>query len=209
MWHAQMKLLPGAHAPDLYPLGDGVQAWAARLLQTIRGDRLIVVGCSVGGSCALEIAALAPERVAGLVLIGTKAAHRPDPALEASVLKSIRDDGLGKTWDVFWAGLFASDTAAEAARRIALRQAPAMLSRGVAAFHARPGRERLLAALQCPVAVVSGSEDKAPGVAVSTVQAAMAPRGRLHIIPACGHYVPMEQPEHLNAILTEMIAALH
>jgi pimeloyl-ACP methyl ester carboxylesterase len=107
MWNGQKELLPGStYAPTLYPLGDSIEAWAAAALKLVKGDRLIVVGCSVGGSCALELAASAPNRVAALILIGTKAAHRPDPALHAAALEMIQDKGLEEAWRVFWAPLF-------------------------------------------------------------------------------------------------------
>jgi pimeloyl-ACP methyl ester carboxylesterase len=67
MWSAQNQLLPGStYAPTLYPFGDSIEAWAAAALNIAKGDRLVVVGCSVGGSCALEVAAIAPDRVAAL-----------------------------------------------------------------------------------------------------------------------------------------------
>src|SRR5258707_11475026 len=44
--------------------GDSIEAWAAAALRLTKGDRLVVVGCSVGGSCALELAVAAPDRVA-------------------------------------------------------------------------------------------------------------------------------------------------
>src|SRR5262245_28737915 len=95
MWAVQQRLLPGpACAPTLYSFGDSIAAWAAGALSLVQGDRLVVIGCSVGGSCAFEIAAIAPERVAALVLIGTKAGHRPDPALHAGALRTIADKGL-------------------------------------------------------------------------------------------------------------------
>src|SRR5688572_18383674 len=85
MWASQAQLLPGStYAPTLYRWGDSIEAWAAAALKLVKGDRLVVIGCSVGGSCALELAAVAPDRVAALVLIGTKAGHRRDPALHAS-----------------------------------------------------------------------------------------------------------------------------
>jgi len=50
MWAGQMALLPGStYAPTLYALGDSVEEWAAEALKLVKGDRLIVVGCSVGG----------------------------------------------------------------------------------------------------------------------------------------------------------------
>ena len=79
MWAGQQQVLPGStYAPTLYPLGDNIEAWAAAVLKLAKGDRLIAVGCSVGGSCALELAVAAPDRIAALVLIGTKAGHRYD-----------------------------------------------------------------------------------------------------------------------------------
>ena len=84
MWAAHEDLLPGSScAPTLYGFGTTVEAWAMAALRMAKGDRLIVVGCSVGGSCAIEVATAAPDRVAALVLIGTKAKHSPDPDLHA------------------------------------------------------------------------------------------------------------------------------
>jgi pimeloyl-ACP methyl ester carboxylesterase len=107
MWAAQRHLLPGSnYTPTLYPFGDNIEAWAAAALNVTKGDRLVVVGCSVGGSCAIELAVIAPERIAALVLVGTKAGHRPDPALHASVLQTLQEKGLEEAWKIFWAPLF-------------------------------------------------------------------------------------------------------
>jgi pimeloyl-ACP methyl ester carboxylesterase len=211
MWAGQMALLPGStHAPTLYALGDSVEEWAAEVLQLVKGDRLIVVGCSVGGSCALEVAVAAPERVAALVLIGTKAAHRSDPARHAYALETIEQSGMEEAWRVFWAPLFSSSADSQVisdAKSMALRQSPHEVAQGVTAFHSRPSREQFLSAFPRPIVVVTGADDTAPGPNVSAAQACSAPRGRLHVVPACGHYVPLERPESLNAILRELIAA--
>jgi pimeloyl-ACP methyl ester carboxylesterase len=212
MWVGQKELLPGStYAPTLYPLGDSVESWAAAALKQVKGDRLVVVGCSVGGSCALEVARAAPNRVAAMVLIGTKAAHRPDPALHASALDLIQAKGLEAAWTTYWAPLFASSASSQVvgdAKRMALRQTAQEVARGVTAFHTRPSRDRWLSTAPCQVAVVTGVEDTAPGLNVSLEQAEMAPNGRVHIIPECGHYVPMEKPEALNSILREVIRSL-
>jgi pimeloyl-ACP methyl ester carboxylesterase len=125
MWAGQKQLLPGStYTPTLYPFGDSIEAWAAAALKVAKGDRLVVVGCSVGGSCALELAVAAPERVAALVLIGTKAVHRPDPALHASALEMLQEKGLEEAWKVFWAPLFsrsAKSRVVSDAKRIMLR----------------------------------------------------------------------------------------
>lgn len=211
MWAGQVELLPGStYAPTLYPLGHSVEEWATEALKLVKGNRLIVVGCSVGGSCALELANAAPDRVAALVLIGTKAGHRPEPALHASALEMLQRSGLEEAWRVFWAPLFSSSASMQVireAKRIALRQSPRDVARGVTAFHSRASRDQLLSAFPRPVIIVMGAEDSAPGPKVSAAQADSAQQGCLHIIPGCGHYVPLEQPEHLNSILREVVAA--
>lgn len=210
MWAAQAKLLPGTtYAPTLYSLGDHMVAWASEALKLTEGNRIVLVGCSVGGSCALEIAAIAPDRVAALVIIGTKANHRPDPAYHASALEKIRKEGLETAWKDIWEPLFfsqASPRTVKEAKSILLRQSPEHVARGVTVFHTRPNRDQVLSTFPRTVIVVSGSDDVAPGPQTSAKQAELAPHGRLHIIPACGHYVPLEQPEALNTILREVIA---
>ncbi|MGZ6242430.1 MAG: alpha/beta fold hydrolase [Candidatus Binataceae bacterium] len=212
MWAGQKQLLPGStYAPTLYPFGDSIEEWAAAALKSAKGDRLIVVGCSVGGSCALEVAVAAPDRVAALVLIGTKAAHRPDPALHASALETLQEKGLEEAWNVFWAPLFSRSADSQVigdAKQIMLHQSPLDIARGVTVFHSRPSRDQFLSAFPRPVIVVTGADDVAPGSNVSKAQADSAQHGRLHVVPECGHYVPLEQPEYLNSILREVIDPL-
>ncbi len=212
MWDGQRDLLPGAtHAPTLYGLGDSVEEWAKGALKLVTGDRVIVVGCSIGGSCALEIAAVAPDRVAALVLIGTKAVHRSDPALHASAIDLISTKGMEEAWTTLWAPMFsrtATSGIVETAKRIAMQQPPKDIARGVTAFHGRASRDDILTDLQCPVVVMTGAEDVAPGPRTSAAQAASAEEGRFHLVPDCGHYVPLERPESLNAVLRGLIAEL-
>ena len=209
MWAGQMDLFPGpSYAPTLYGFGNTIEEWAAEALKQAESDRLIVVGCSVGGSCALEIAAIAPERVAALVLVGTKARHAPDPALHASALALINDQGLGAAWERYWAPLFSRSSdgkAVDAARKTTMEQSAEDISCGVSVFHTRPSREAVVLKCQFPVIVVTGEEDIAPGLAASSALAAAAPQGQLHVIPTCGHYVPVEQPGAFNAILEDVI----
>lgn len=210
MWAGQSNVQAAETcAPNLYGFGDKIEQWANKALEVIAAERLVVVGCSVGGSCALEIAVLAPERVAALVLIGTKARHRPDPALHGQVVDTIRNRGMEDAWRTFWRPLFSPATPQHVlaeAKRTFLAQEPSDVVRGVDVFHSRPSRDRFLSEFQKPVVVVTGADDVAPGYDLSAAQAIAAPYGRLHVVPACGHYVPLEKPEALNAILSDLLA---
>ena len=85
MWRAERDLSSGrVLVPRLYDLGDSIEDWASRVLELAGSEPSIVVGNSVGGSCALEIARAAPNQIAGIVLIGAKVGVRPDPAPRAS-----------------------------------------------------------------------------------------------------------------------------
>lgn len=209
MWAHQTSLAQGSTvAPKLYTLGNSLEEWAAGALRLSTSDRLIVVGCSVGGSCAIEVAAASSERVAALVLIGTKATHRPDPKFRDSALALLERSGIDAAWQTYWAPLFSQTTdlkVVEAARQNAIQQLPADIARGIKVFHTRPSQDRFLANWRKPLVIITGEDDVAPGVATSTEMASSSAQGQLYIIPSCGHYVPLEQPDALNKILNEVI----
>lgn len=211
MWATQMDLLPGAtHAPTLYGFGKSVESWAIEVLKRATSGRLVVVGCSVGGSCALEVAAAVPDRVAALVLIGTKAKHDPDPDLQAAALELIEKEGISGAWVRYWAPLFsksAEEEVVEAAKNSALGQQLKDIACGVTAFHSRQSRDQFVSECQSPIIVITGEDDVAPGMKASAELAASAVRGSLHVIPSCGHYVPLEQPNALRAILSDVVKA--
>ena len=66
-------------APTLYDAGDEITDWAQAALDSIGDGPVVVVGNSIGGSCAIEVARLAPTKVKALVLCGSKPGHRPEP----------------------------------------------------------------------------------------------------------------------------------
>ena len=144
---------------------------------------------------------MAPDRVAALVLVGTKANRRPDPDFLTLALETIRENGLATAWHEMWEPLFSAKALPRTlsdAKHIALRQSPEDVSRGVAVFHTRPSREDILSAFPGPVIVVTGSDDIAPGPKISEKQAKLAQQGSLHVIPECGHYAPLERPEAMT-----------
>jgi pimeloyl-ACP methyl ester carboxylesterase len=78
-------------------LGTTLEQWAQGVLALVRNEPL-VVGCSVGGSCALEVARAAPDQVRGIVLVGAKAGVRPDPAFRDKTIRLLTDHGIEAAW---------------------------------------------------------------------------------------------------------------
>lgn len=204
-----MRLAPGAtFAPDLYVLGDSLRDWAISVLQATGDDDLLVVGCSVGGSCALEIAALAPARIAAVVLVEAKAAHRPEPAFRDEAVRLLRSEGMAGAWARYWRALFAPTTTArvvERSRRLAFEQDLDDVLRGVEAFHGRRDLASFVQAWDKPLVVVSGDHGRPAPPWRGAELAASTAHGEFHLVPQCGHYVNLEQPQAFDDILESVI----
>lgn len=197
-------------APTLYAAGDNLVDWAEAALDLVGDGPISVVGNSIGGSCAIEVAHLAPTKVKGLVLSGTKTAHRPEPAFRDEALRVLGDDGLQVAWDRYWLPLFGPDAPVdviERGRRTATRQGPDAIAAGVRAFHSRPDRAEFLSTWTGPVVVVRGEHDITPDAGGQLGGSLHA--GRFELVPHVGHYVPLEAPSALTSVVTDLINTLH
>jgi pimeloyl-ACP methyl ester carboxylesterase len=138
MWAREMNLLPERTiAPTLYGFGESIQEWASTVLELASDGPLVVVGNSVGGSCALEMARQDPDRIQAIVLIGAKAGVRPEPLLRDEAVRILREEGMEEAWPKYWASLFGSNTepaVVEGARRLAYSLRIPDVVHGVKAF---------------------------------------------------------------------------
>jgi pimeloyl-ACP methyl ester carboxylesterase len=194
MWSEQQAEF-GGMAPTLYPLGETMTTWANRVLAFAPTGRLVVVGCSMGASCALEMARVAGDRIAALVLVGGKAAVRHEPETRDHYIAQLRADGVGGMWPEI-------DTpVGERARALGARQSVEDLVTGVRAFHTRPDAAGVLRDFRGKVLIVRGEHDGV-GPADRAEQMAASTRGGTSVvIPGAGHYVNLDRPEAFNALL--------
>jgi pimeloyl-ACP methyl ester carboxylesterase len=209
MWAEQLDLLPGATiAPNLYGLGDSIEEWARAIVDRTDGEQLIVVGASMGGSCALEVAALVPERVEAVVLAGAKAGHRREPEFRDEAVRTLYAEGMAGAWPKYWGALFVGTADAkivEAARSLALDQDLDDVVRGVRAFHGRRDLSEVARAWTKPLVVINGDQDRTPGPAAGAELARNALDGEFHCVTDCGHYVNLERPSHFDTIVRGVI----
>ena len=192
--------------------GETIEAIARYILASAPPE-FALLGFSMGGYVALEIARLAPERVERLALLATTA--RPDtPEQREKRMKRVA---------VVEAGGFEADIAlqsplvvhpshaedqalAELNRLMALEAGPEAFVRHIMAIIARRDQRDLLPTISCPTLIVAGDGDQLMPAAVTDELAALIPGAKLVTLPESGHYFPLEQPEKLNAVLVEWVA---
>jgi pimeloyl-ACP methyl ester carboxylesterase len=206
MWRAEQQALPaGTLAPTLYRLGTTLEEWAHGVLDLAGHEPFVVVGCSVGGSCALEVARAAPDQVEGIVLVGAKAGVRPDTAFRDEAVRLLSDGGMKAGWLAYWRRLFGTGTPEDiiaTARDMAMAQDVDDVIRGVRAFHNRGDRADFARAWPGQIVVVCGDQDRTPSPSTAAA-IADAPHRRFHLVRNCGHYVNLERPTEFRRLLTE------
>jgi pimeloyl-ACP methyl ester carboxylesterase len=206
MWEPQREAFGSLEvaAPRLYGRGPTMDAWASRLLAEVDGD-VVLVGASMGGYCALAIARVAPERVRGLVLTGSRAdADTPERrAARADTIDLIRREGAPGLWESMRPKLFPADAdpaLVGRARAIALEQRPDELVQAVEAIRDRPDSTAALHVLGERTLAVIGEEDP-------FVRGDEVPAHEVHVLPGCGHLPSLQRATEFNELVGRRIAA--
>lgn len=218
MWAPQLEALRAFRvlAPDMRGFGGTplaapwlVEHAAADVLESFEG-KAVFVGLSMGGYVALQIAAAASERVAGLVLCDTRA--EPDAnenkAKRAAAIDFVRRNGVEPFLDPFLKDAVCNPSAMPFLRGIAARSAPESVMAALAALAARPDAVPGLARITAPTAVLVGSQDKITPLPLSEAMRSRIPGAELHVIPDAGHFSNAENPVVFNERLRSFLKRL-
>ena len=191
---------------------------AARLLDAIDVDSAHVLGLSMGGMVAQELAIRFPHKVRGLILGGTSPggprALRP-PMREVTALARSAATGItGRTrpWLAEW--LFSEEFRAEQPEEVERllthfdrHRAPShgMLTQLWASiYHDTYAR---LPRIQAPTLVLTGEHDRMTPVGNARVLAERIPDEELAVIDAAGHAFILERPTETVAAITGWLDA--
>jgi pimeloyl-ACP methyl ester carboxylesterase len=190
---------------------------ALALLDALGIERAHVLGFSLGGMVAQELALTAPQRVATLVLVGTTAGgtqSKPTSgdvvqALTAAVLSGDRERVLRTGFGLVVSADYAADAANYATFAAAAREHPAsiqilMEQQAAVVAHDAYGRLRGLAP---PTLVIHGTEDQILSPINGDLLASLIPGARLELLDGAGHLVYWEQPERTAKLVREHAAA--
>ena len=182
--------------PDLADAARDVLA----LLDRLELDRVVLGGCSMGGYLAMAVLRLAPERVAGLILIDTKAtADTPEAAQSRlDVAARVEAEGIeGWLVEANLANLLAPGTSEDlvaTVREIIETQPPAGIAWTARALRTRPDSVELLRGTEIPALVIVGELDAVTPIEAANVMVEALPDVTFVVVPGVGHLTPLEAP---------------
>lgn len=194
------------------------------LLDALRIDRAVLVGCSQGGRIAIDAALAHPARVRGLVLIAPALSGEPQPPASAFA------PAIAQRFDELQAACDRGDMAAAneletrlwldgplqppgrvggAARALVLDMNAIALRRGTPAGEAEPpsARERLRE-LKMPTLLLCGSFDFPTQIALVGRMAQQIPGAHSQTIEGVAHLPSVERPQAVDAALERYLDAL-
>jgi pimeloyl-ACP methyl ester carboxylesterase len=205
MWEGVRPALANAGvetvAPDLpgEDLELGFPAWAQHVLEAVDGD-FVPVGSSMGGYLAFELWRQAPERIAAMALVGTRATPDSPEQREArdDSIRLLGEAGREPFWDELAPRLFApgvDPAVVAAARELALEQPITALVTAQETIRDRVDSRPTLPTVDVPVLVLVGEEDRLTPPADAEAMVAGLPNARFSRIAGAGHLTPLERPE--------------
>jgi pimeloyl-ACP methyl ester carboxylesterase len=164
-------------------------------------ERFVLVGHSMGGSAAAAYAAAHPERLAGLVLVGTPG--RTAPEVEASVLAALEQDHHGvmeNYWQTMTQG--ARDTV-KPMLQADMRRIPRRASKALVAATFAYDPSAALNAFHGPALLIDTPHGDSPGALHL-----LAPQVRRECLSGTSHWPHLDDPRTFNRVLDGFLVKL-
>lgn len=192
----------------------GIRAWidhTLRVLDALSIDKAYFVGNSLGGWIALQLGLDHPERVLGLVPMGTGGVRGKNSEVlkshmkPAQNLRSLLED-------------FVVDPSLVTDELLQSRQdamdAPGARERYAAVVESRerdkeemPLDESRVGELACPVMLIHGREDRVISAETSWHLSEWIAGSDLHILSGCGHWAQIERHVTFNRLVADFVGA--
>ena len=192
-------------------LDDSIAAMAIRVLLAAP-PRFALVGLSMGGIVASEIARLAPERVLAMALLDTNLGVADDLQLRTR-RRWASDVRSGRFAQVVEELVPALTISPEAHGPLIVEMATAVgpagfLRQNEALLHRRD-QQSIVSRFQGPILIACGSDDRLCSPRVHADLAARFAHARLLVVEQAGHLSSIDQPEALTSGLTDWLDDLN
>jgi pimeloyl-ACP methyl ester carboxylesterase len=226
LWQPQLAALRDAFrvvAPDLRGFGDSpvtqhlvtmreLAADIEELLATLGIGRAAVVGLSMGGLVTMELAVAQPGRYWAIGLVATT--MRPLAPGEREARRERADaverDGMQVMLDYMHTGLYGPDCPAPVRARVDAMMSAAPPAGAAAALRGRaerPDYRALIAGLDIPALVCTGSADPWSDQAVTAEIIAHLKRPEVVVIDGAGHLPNLEAEDEFNDVMRAFLRA--
>lgn len=193
----------------------GIKEWvrhAVRVLDALGIDKTWIVGNSIGGWVAMQFAIDFPERLLGIVSMGTGGAKKT-AALSGHAKPELSEAGIRRTLEQF-----VVDKSLVTEELVSLRYQAALndtaSDRLVEVVTARD-RDRdalpldfdVLAKLDVPVLLIHGMQDVVIPASRTWELLNVIPTADAHIFSQCGHWSQVERAEEFNTVVKQYLTA--
>lgn len=187
----------------------GIREWvehAVRVLDALGIEKTWIVGNSLGGWLAFQFALDHPERVAGIISMGTGGA-KLTKALKGHSNPTLTEEGIRDTLELFVVNKdLISDELVSLRYKSALNDtASSRLAEVVAARDrdrdALPLDFDKMAKLDIPVLLIHGVQDRVIPVQRTWDILNVVPNADAHIFSQCGHWSQVERASEFNEVI--------
>jgi pimeloyl-ACP methyl ester carboxylesterase len=168
-------------------------------------ERFVLVGFSLGGYVARQIAASFPERVAALVLIASSLREDTEQQarLKMQTVRALSPSTFNGLSAKSIAQSLHPDRKTDKALVERLRVMGARLGYDVFATQSALRRAGVPSSeINCPTLVIAAEQDGLRSRDEAVELSASIPGATLEFVPDSGHMIPLEQPEYLGALIT-------
>lgn len=198
--------LRGVGMSDKPESGYGLDDYAGDVVQLLvreNVDRVDLLGHSMGGQLAQWIAAHEPARVQSLTLaspVPARGLALPDDIAAAFAAAAGNRDGLAQILAAASPDLAAEDRD----HLLASTVSPACHREALATWQ-RGGFEDQLDAITCPTTVIASADPFLPASLLQETVVDEIAGARLRVVEGAGHYIPVERPAEVAAIVAEQV----
>ena len=193
-----------------YKYHDSLQAMTEEVFRLVGDKPIIPVGFSMGGMVAFELIRRVKEQIRGLILLDSNA-HADLPGRqegrERHLALAKKTNLTNLMQEVYLPVYFEKSECAES--QIVLQMAETL---GIDVFEAqlqviaqRPASLDVLKGFAKPTLIIGGENDLPCPPLHQLMMADVAVNSECHIIPQCGHFAVLEQPQKIAKLINRWI----